>query len=133
MGGGMMDSWVTAPIQGDEGGGAFGAVLMLIWLGFIVLIIASFWKVFTKAGQPGWASIVPIYNLIVLIQISGRPLWFFVLFFIPVANLIAIILIMIDIAKKFGKGPGFGLGLALLGIIFFPILAFGDAQYNAQA
>ncbi|HLG42168.1 MAG TPA: DUF5684 domain-containing protein [Planctomycetota bacterium] len=106
---------------------------MLIWLGFIVLIIASFWKVFTKAGQPGWASIVPIYNLIVLIQISGRPLWFFVLFFIPVANLIAIILIMIDIAKKFGKGPGFGLGLALLGIIFFPILAFGDAQYNAQA
>lgn len=129
----MMDSWVTAPIQGDEGGGAFGAVLMLIWLGFIVLIIASFWKVFTKAGQPGWASIVPIYNLIVLIQISGRPLWFFVLFFIPVANLIAIILIMIDIAKKFGKGPGFGLGLALLGIIFFPILAFGDAQYNAQA
>jgi len=106
---------------------------MLVWLGMLALMIGSFWKVFVKAGQPGWAAIVPIYNLIVLIQISGRPLWFIVLFFIPVANLIAIILIMIHVAKNFGKGPGFGLGLAFLGIIFFPILAFGDAQYNPQA
>lgn len=87
------------------------------------------WKVFSKAGQPGWAAIIPIYNVIVLIQVCQKPLWWIVLFFIPIANLVAVILLAIALAKVFGKGGGFAAGLILLPIIFYPVLAFGSAQY----
>lgn len=90
------------------------------------------WKVFTKAGQPGWAAIVPIYNAIVLLQIAGKPVWWLVLFFIPLVGIIVAFVVMISLAAKFGKGTGFGIGLTLLGFIFFPILAFGDAQYQGS-
>ena len=99
----------------------------------MVVLIASLWKVFTKAGEPGWAAIIPIYNFIVMLKIAGKPLWWIVLFLIPFVNFIAMILVSIAIAKNFGKGAGFGLGLAFLGFIFFPILGFGSAQYNRQA
>lgn len=91
------------------------------------------WKIFTKAGKPGWAAIVPIYNLIVLLEIAGKPLWFIVLFFIPFANFVALILVAIGVAQAFGKSTGFGLGLAFLGPIFYPMLAFGDATYQGNA
>ncbi|MGA0334393.1 MAG: DUF5684 domain-containing protein [Kiritimatiellia bacterium] len=87
-------------------------------------------KAFSKAGKPGWACIVPIYNLIVILQIAKKPLWWIVLFLIPIANLIAVILVSIEVAKNFGKGAGFGLGLAFLSFIFWPILGFGDAVYQ---
>ncbi|HBL26159.1 MAG TPA: signal peptidase I [Acidobacteria bacterium] len=99
----------------------------IIYLAFIGLVIVSLWKVFEKAGQPGWASIVPIYNVIVLLKIAGRPIWWIIIF--PIAGLI----VPFDIARKFGKGGGFGLGLLLLGFIFYPLLAFGDATYNPNA
>ena len=103
-------------------------------LAFVVAIsifyVVCMWKIFTKAGQPGWAALVPIYNMIVLLQIAGRPLWWIILLLIPFVNFIILILVMIDVAKAFGKGTGFGIGLALLGFIFFPILAFGNAQYQ---
>lgn len=85
---------------------------------------------FTKAGKPGWASIIPIYNLIVLVEIVGRPFWWIVLMLIPCVNVIVAILMSLDMAKSFGKGPGFGIGLALLPMIFYPILGFGDAVYQ---
>jgi uncharacterized membrane protein YoaK (UPF0700 family) len=85
-----------------------------------------------KAGKPGWAAIIPIYNVIVLLQIAGKPLWWIILLFIPIVNLIMAILIGIAVAKKFGKSGGFGVGLALLGFIFYPILGFGDAQYQGE-
>jgi uncharacterized membrane protein YoaK (UPF0700 family) len=107
-----------------------GAIIIVIYLALIIAIIAGFWKTFEKAGQPGWAAIVPIYNVIVLIKISGRPLWWIVLFLIPIVSIVAAIIISIDVAKNFGKGTGFGIGLALLGFIFYPILGFGDAEYN---
>jgi hypothetical protein len=88
------------------------------------------WKVFAKAGQPGWAAIVPIYNIIVLLQISGKPVWWILLFLIPVVNLVIAILVGIAIAKNFGKSDAFGVGLGLLGFVFYPILGFGDAQYQ---
>ncbi|HMQ48750.1 MAG TPA: DUF5684 domain-containing protein [Saprospiraceae bacterium] len=106
-----------------------GLVPMLFVLAIAILIIASLWKVFEKAGKPGWAAIVPIYNLIVLLEIAGRPMWWFILLLIPYVNIIFSILVNIDIAKKFGKSTGFGVGLALLGIVFYPILGFGDARY----
>lgn len=83
-----------------------------------------------KAGKPGWAAIIPIYNIIVLLQIADKPLWWIILFLIPLVNLIMAILVSIAVAEKFGKGAGFGVGLALLGLFFYPILGFGDAQYQ---
>lgn len=99
---------------------------------FIILMIASLWKVFTKAGQPGWASIIPIYNTYVLCKIAGKPGWWVILMLIPFVNFIILILVCLGVAEKFGKGAGFGLGLAFLGFIFFPILAFGDATYRGM-
>ena len=110
-----------------------GVVGTVIYLAIIVLVIAGMWKVFVKAGKPGWACIVPIYNIIVLLEIAGRPLWWIILLFIPIANFIVLILIALDIAKAFGKGTGFGLGLAFLGFIFYPILGFSDATYTKPA
>ncbi len=108
-----------------------GAIGGILYLAVIVLLIVSMWKIFVKAGQPGWASIIPIYNLIVLLQIVRKPIWWIVLMLIPIVNLIIMIILSIELAKVFGKSTGFGIGLALLGIIFFPILAFGDATYQA--
>jgi hypothetical protein len=108
-----------------------GAVISLIYLAIIVLVIAGFWKVFVKAGHPGWAAIVPIYNAYILLKIAGKPGWWLILFFIPVVGLIIAILVSIEVAKAFGKGAGFGVGLALLGFVFYPILGFGDARYQS--
>lgn len=107
-----------------------GLIFLVIWLAIVVGLIAGFWKVFTKAGQPGWACIVPIYNIYILTQIAGRPGWWLLLFFVPIANFVVAIIMSIDIAKNFGKGTGFGIGLALLGFVFYPILGFGDATYR---
>jgi len=126
----LMKSYDLEPIgQSSE---ALGIFPILIGLAFLVVIIAGVWKVFTKAGQPGWACLVPIYNVIVLLKIVGKPLWWLVLLFIPLVNLIVSILVMIELAKKFGKGTGFALGLVFLGFIFFPILGFGDARYQGS-
>jgi hypothetical protein len=110
-----------------------GFLGFLVWLAIVVVVIAGLWKTFVKAGKPGWGAIVPIYNVILLLEIAGRPLWWFLLFFIPLVNLVVGIVVAIDIAKKFGKGVGFGLGLAFLGFIFYPILGFGSAQYQGSA
>ena len=112
-------------------GSEIGIVGMLIGLAFFVLMIASAWKVFTKAGQPGWAAIIPIYNFIVLCKICGKPWWWIIGMLIPFVNFIVLILLSVSLAKVFGKGTGFAVGLILLGFIFYPILAFGDATYTA--
>ena len=108
-------------------------IVGLIGLGIFIVLIASFWKTFTKAGKPGWGVIIPIYNIILLLQIAGRPIWWIILLFIPLVNFVVAIILGIDVAKNFGKGVGFGVGLALLGFIFYPILGFGDAQYQPQS
>ena len=110
----------------NSSAGFLGPLLMLA---IAVFFLASFWKVFTKAGKPGWACLVPIYNVIVLLQIAGRPIWWFLLLVIPVVNFFVALVLAIDIAKSFGKGAAFGLGLFFLGFIFYPILGFGDARY----
>ncbi|HEX9424014.1 MAG TPA: DUF5684 domain-containing protein [Pyrinomonadaceae bacterium] len=106
---------------------------MIVGLLIALLLIIAMWKVFTKAGQPGWASIIPIYNLYIWCKIVGRPGWWIILMFIPFVNIIVGIILCIDMAKSFGKGVGFGIGLALLGIIFCPILGFGSAQYQGPS
>ena len=101
----------------------------LIILAILVFFIAAVWRVFTKAGQPGWAALIPIYNMVVLTQVAGRPTWWVLLLFVPVVNIFVSLVLAIDIAKNFGKGTGFGFGLFLFGFIFYPILGFGDAEY----
>jgi hypothetical protein len=114
-------------------GKAPSPVSTIVGLLIALLLIVAMWKVFTKAGQPGWASIIPIYNLYVWCKIVGRPWWWILLMLIPFVNFIILIILCIDTAKSFGKGAGFGIGLALLGIIFWPILGFGSAQYQGPA
>jgi hypothetical protein len=113
--------------------GEVSPVSLIISLLIALLIIVAGWKVFTKAGHPGWAFIIPIYNLYILCKIVGRPWWWILLMLIPIVNFIVAIILSIDLAKSFGKGVGFGIGLALLGIIFWPILGFGSAQYQGAA
>ena len=110
---------------------AGGAVGGLIGLAIIVLILAGVWKVFTKAGRPGWVIFIPIYNAIVLMRIAKRPGWWVLLYLVPIVNVIVCIVVSIDVAKNFGKGVGFAIGLIILPIIFYPILGFGSAQYRA--
>ena len=105
----------------------------LIYLVITIAILAGIWKTFTKAGQPGWASLIPIYNMYILLCMAQRPAWWLILLFIPVVNIIISIMIYMDIAAKFGKGTGFAIGLLLLPFIFFPILGFSDAQYTVSS
>lgn len=100
---------------------------------FVLFLIATMWKIFTKAGKPGWAAIVPIYNYVVLLEIVGRPVWWIVLMLIPMVNFVVLIILMLDLAKSFGKSGGFAAGLILLLPIFLPVLAFGNAQYEGPA
>ena len=109
---------------------AIGGVGLILYLGIIVLLIASIWKIFTKAGKPGWAAIIPIYNFIVLLEIINKPVWWIVLILVPFVNFIIVIIMYLELAKVFGKSTGFGIGLVLLGVVFFPMLAFGDATYQ---
>ncbi len=99
----------------------------------VVIAIIEWWMLFVKAGKPGWASIVPIYNVYTLIKISGHSGWWLIFMLIPIVNIIAGIIIWIDVAKKFGKGVGFGIGLIFLNFIFAGILAFGSSTYEKAA
>jgi hypothetical protein len=117
----------------SSGSGIIGLLGGLIGLAFLVLMLMSIWKVFTKAGQPGWAAFVPIYNLIVMLNIVGKPIWWILLFMVPLVNIYAFFSVTILLAKSFGKSTGFGLGLLFLGFIFFPLLGFGSARYLGPA
>ena len=114
-------------------GNAPGPVFWICEAAFILLIVASMWKVFSKAGQPGWAAIIPIYNIYVMCKVAGRPGWWLLLMLIPFVNLIVAIILNVDIAKRFGKGIGFAIGMILLPFIFWPILGFGSARYQSAA
>lgn len=108
----------------------FGPAFWVVFCAFVLFEIAAMWKVFEKAGKPGWASISPIYNAIVLIEIAGKPIWWFLLYLIPVVNIVIGVIVVHNIAKNFGKDVGFTLGPIFLGFIFYPILAWGDAEYH---
>ncbi len=111
--------------------GAFASMGILIVILFIisyVLIIVSLWKIFKKAGKPGWVSIIPIYNIYVICQIAEKKWWNILLLLIPIANIYAMIVLYNGLAKKFGKSGGFVVGMILLPIIFFPILAFSGSE-----
>ena len=119
--------------QSSDAGVPIVLVLVgLVGLVVVVLMLASVWRVFSKAGEPGWASLIPIYNGVVLLKIAGKPVWWIILLCIPPVNLIFSILTALAVAERFGKGAGFGVGLAFLPFIFLPILGFGSATYSGS-
>lgn len=99
----------------------------------IVFIIAAEWKVYEKAGQPGWAVLIPFYNFYVLLKIVGKPGWWLLLLFVPIVNIVIGIYVVHLLSKSFGHDLGFTLGLIFLSIIFYPILGFGDSEYLGPA
>lgn len=115
---------LLAEAEGASGRSTFGLLLT------VVLVVAAM-KVFSKAGRQGWAVLIPVYNLLVALKIAGKPLWWALLFLIPGVNLVAHALVGVAIARKFGKGPLFGLGIAYLPFIFVPILGFDASTYSA--
>lgn len=108
-------------------------ILFFIYLAIVVLLIVSYWKIYTKAGKPGWACIIPIYSTIVMLQIIGKPWWWIFLLFIPVANIVFAIWMINLLSKSYGKEEGFTVGLIFLPFIFYPILGLGDAKYVGPA
>lgn len=113
--------------------GFVGLLFMVIWLAVVVLTIAGMWKVFSKAGQPGWAVLIPIFNFYVLLKVAGKPGWWLILLLIPLVNVAIAILTIVAVCERFGKGGGFAVGLIFLPFIFYPILGFGDAFYTPAA
>jgi len=107
--------------------------LSLLYTSLIVLLCASQWIIFQKAGKRGWYSLVPVYGALVLLQIIGKPWWWILLFLIPFANIVFAIWMLNLLSKSYGKSEGFTVGLILLSFIFYPILAFGDAKYIGPA
>ena len=103
--------------------------VVIIMIAICVLEIIATWKIFTKAGEAGWKSIIPIYNIIVLFKIVGMNPWMILLYLVPIANIVVMILFNIKLAKAFGKGGGFAAGLIFLNTIFTLILGFGSAEY----
>jgi hypothetical protein len=110
---------------------------LVIVIPIVLIAIVAIWRVFTKAGQPGWAVLIPFYNLYILTQVVKRPGWWMLLYFasiIPVVGSLAVLFVSsidsLRLAKLFGKSSGFGVGIILLGVVFLPILAFGDADYD---
>jgi len=98
----------------------------------VFLIIAQ-WKIYVKAGKPGWAVLIPIYNTLVMLEIVGKPWWWLLLMLIPFINIIFAIWMINLLSKSFGKDEGFTIGLILLSIVFYPILGFGPAKYQGPA
>ncbi len=107
-------------------------LLMLVYFVFLVLLLASFWKIYSKAGQPGWACIVPIYNIVVLLEVVKKPIWWILLLMIPFVNIVIYLIIYHRLSVAYGKGVGFTAGLILLPVVFFPILGLGSAEYDAN-
>ena len=127
----MTMTMISAVIVQDQTlGAALGAIFMIVMLALTVLFFVGFWKVFTKAGQPGWAALIPFYNAYILTKIAGRPGWWVLMLMIPFVNLAFGILLAIDIAKAFGQGAAFGVVLLfMLSGIGYLVLGFGDYRY----
>jgi hypothetical protein len=127
---GSLLAQTSSNYQGASSGGGFGSLVSLV---ICILTIVGLWKVFVKAGQPGWASIIPIYNAYIICKIVGKPGWWVILLFIPLVNIIIAIILVLGLAKSFGQSALFGIGMLLLGFVFIPILGFGAATYKGPS
>jgi len=110
----------------------FGMFMVPILITYVIVVIGM-WKIYEKAGKPGWASLIPIYNVIVLLEIIGKPLWWFLLLIFPCTSLVFAIWAINLLSKSFGQSEGFTIGLILLPFIFYPLLGFGNYRYVGPA
>lgn len=119
----------------NSGGGAAagGIVGLLIVLAILVFYAAALWRIFSKAGKPGILAFIPIVNTFILLDIVGRPLWWFILYLIPFVDIVAAIIVLNDLSKSYGHGAGFTLGLIFLSFIFIPVLGYGGSRYVGPA
>jgi hypothetical protein len=108
-------------------------VLIIFYVAFIVLMVVSMWKIFTKAGKPGWAILIPIYNIIVMLEIVGKPWWFLLLMLLPIVNIVIGVWVTNLLSLSFGKDSGYTIGLILLSPVFIPLLGLGSAEYQGPA
>lgn len=108
-------------------------VLLVVNASILLLQVIGIWKVFQKAGQPGWKAVIPIYNLYIMLKIGGQAWWWLALLVVPLVQLYAVYRIHVGVARAFGKGILWGLALAFGGVVFFPILGFGGYQYDQSA
>jgi Family of unknown function (DUF5684) len=126
-------SALTVMVQNNSSGAlasAFSGAIMLVWLALVVVLIAGGWKTFEKAGQPGWAILIPFYNVYIMLKIAGRPGWWLLLYLIPLVNLAILVVVAMDVAKSFGQSAAWGFFLLfLLCGIGYLILGFGSARY----
>ncbi|MCG8581393.1 MAG: DUF5684 domain-containing protein [Bacteroidales bacterium] len=105
-------------------------LLSIIYMAIGILQLVASWKIYEKAGKPGWASLIPIYNILVLLDIIGKPRWWILLLFIPFVNMFILVLLIYGLGKSFGKSTAFNLGLIFLAPLFFPALAFSNSRYE---
>jgi hypothetical protein len=125
------DPYSSTPSATDV---AIGNAVTAVYILIIVLVLVCQWKLFSKAGKPGWAAIVPVYSALVLLEIAGRPWWWIFLYFIPLAGLVFSYIVLVDIAKAFGKSTGWGiLWMCVLPVIGLPMLAFGPSKYQGPS
>lgn len=117
---------------GQQPGGGFPMALVLLVLVVSILIIVANWIIFERAGQAGWKCLIPIYNMYILMVVAGKPWWWFLLLFIPLVGAAIYLLAMLSLAKRFGRSELFGVGIFLLPMIFLPLLAFSDSQFQGQ-
>ena len=135
----MWDALFLGQASDAEAAGVMMAVCccygvpILLSLVLNILMIAGQWAVFDKAGQPGWAAIIPIYNLIVWAEVAKKEVWWGLLCMIPMVGIVFMFMLNIEVAKQFGKDAGYGIGMSLLPFVFWPMLGFGQAQYQAQS
>ncbi|WP_147822249.1 DUF5684 domain-containing protein [Salidesulfovibrio onnuriiensis] len=105
----------------------------LLYLAIVIIVCVGMWKMFEKAGEPGWAALIPIYNVWVLTRIGGKPWWWMLLYLVPLLNAVMFFLLYMAIARRFGEPVIYAVGLFFLPFIFFPLLGFGRARYSATA
>ena len=118
----------------QQGGSGTGIALLIVYLAILVITIAGMWKTFTKADQPGWAAIIPFYNIYIMLKIGDNEWWWLlVIVFVPIVQLYGMYKMYKGVAEAFGEGLGFVLGLWFLPFIFFPLLGFGDYSYRGSS
>ena len=129
-------STVVVTTEGGDATGVaiFSGVYLFFWLVVALIAIIAYWKIFTKAGEAGWKSIIPFYNIYTLLKIIGRPGWWLLLFFVPFVNFVISLVVAIDLAKSFGKSDAFGvIALWLFSLVGFLMLGFGSAEYKGPS
>jgi Family of unknown function (DUF5684) len=126
----MISALMQATTTSSSSGGAVGLLFFVV---FYFLGVLPLWLVFNKAGQPGWHALIPIFNIYVLLKVVGRPGWWLILLLIPFVNFIVWIIVAYDLARSFGHGAGFTIGLVLLGWIFLLILGVNSSRYLGPA